>query len=229
MNVNEWGSCPRRNRTHVQNNHDWRCRNRQKFPPQPLHSGRVWCRLPSDYRYPHCNQGLEFNSKLVQVDQNFRVRLQIWDTAGQESFRAIVRSFYRNSAAIVLVYSIIKYILSNIVANLSTPSKNGFMNQRKVPQTMLFMSLWALILTWKKKDKSVPNKWNNSWKNKEFRCSSRLQQNQLKMWTKLSMRLPNRSSSWSCRRRTKAEKKEIKWDWKHKNLNLVVSAVELYF
>jgi Ras-related protein Rab-2A len=36
------------------------------------------------------------------------VRLQIWDTAGQETFRSIVKSFYRNSAAILLVYDISK-------------------------------------------------------------------------------------------------------------------------
>jgi Ras-related protein Rab-2A len=34
------------------------------------------------------------------------VKLQIWDTAGQETFRSIVKSFYRNSAAVLLVYNI---------------------------------------------------------------------------------------------------------------------------
>ena len=32
--------------------------------------------------------------------------MQIWDTAGQESFRAITRGFYRNAHAVVLMYDI---------------------------------------------------------------------------------------------------------------------------
>ena len=32
--------------------------------------------------------------------------MQIWDTAGQESFRSIIRIFYKGSHAVVLVYDI---------------------------------------------------------------------------------------------------------------------------
>jgi Ras-related protein Rab-2A len=34
------------------------------------------------------------------------VKLQLWDTAGQETFRSIVKSFYKNSQAVILVYNI---------------------------------------------------------------------------------------------------------------------------
>lgn len=34
------------------------------------------------------------------------VKLQIWDTAGQERFRSVTRSYYRGSAAVLLVYDI---------------------------------------------------------------------------------------------------------------------------
>lgn len=34
--------------------------------------------------------------------------MQIWDTAGQESFRSIIKTFYRSSAAVFLVYNIAK-------------------------------------------------------------------------------------------------------------------------
>ena len=36
--------------------------------------------------------------------------MQIWDTAGMESFRSIIKTFYRSSAAVFLVYNIAKYI-----------------------------------------------------------------------------------------------------------------------
>jgi len=49
---------------------------------------------------------VEFSSKTVRLDDNATVKLQIWDTAGQESFRSIIKSFYRKAAAVFLVYSV---------------------------------------------------------------------------------------------------------------------------
>ncbi|MBS1890015.1 MAG: hypothetical protein JST59_01875 [Actinobacteria bacterium] len=52
--------------------------------------------------------GVEFASKIVKIDETYAIKLQIWDTAGQESFRSIVRNFYRNTSAVFLVYNILK-------------------------------------------------------------------------------------------------------------------------
>eukprot|EP01017_Pseudomicrothorax_dubius_P044843 TRINITY_DN7638_c0_g1_i3.p1 TRINITY_DN7638_c0_g1~~TRINITY_DN7638_c0_g1_i3.p1 ORF type:complete len:213 (-),score=23.43 TRINITY_DN7638_c0_g1_i3:170-808(-) len=49
--------------------------------------------------------GVEFGSKYLQVREK-SLKLQIWDTAGQESFRSITRSYYRGSIGAVLVYDI---------------------------------------------------------------------------------------------------------------------------
>ena len=34
------------------------------------------------------------------------IRVQIWDTAGQEAFKSITRSYYKNSACAMIVYDI---------------------------------------------------------------------------------------------------------------------------
>jgi small GTP-binding protein len=49
--------------------------------------------------------GVEFGSKNVQISEK-EVKLQIWDTAGQENFRSITRSYYRGAAGALLVYDI---------------------------------------------------------------------------------------------------------------------------
>ena len=39
-------------------------------------------------------------------NQIYKIKSQIWDTAGQEAFRSIISSYYRNSAGIILVFDI---------------------------------------------------------------------------------------------------------------------------
>lgn len=49
--------------------------------------------------------GFEFFTFNVQLDNKY-VRLQIWDTCGQEIYRSLISSFYRSSALAMMVYSI---------------------------------------------------------------------------------------------------------------------------
>ena len=49
--------------------------------------------------------GVEFGQFVVRLDGKV-VKLQIWDTAGQESFRSVTRIFYRGANIVFLVYDI---------------------------------------------------------------------------------------------------------------------------
>ena len=48
--------------------------------------------------------GVEFGSYLIRVEDKI-MKMQIWDTAGQESFSAITKIFYRGSHVVMLTYS----------------------------------------------------------------------------------------------------------------------------
>jgi len=49
--------------------------------------------------------GVEFGARMINIESK-PIKLQIWDTAGQESFRSITRSYYRGAAGALLVYDI---------------------------------------------------------------------------------------------------------------------------
>jgi small GTP-binding protein len=49
--------------------------------------------------------GAAFLTKVISTP-NGQVRLQLWDTAGQEKFRSLAPMYYRSSAVAVLVYDI---------------------------------------------------------------------------------------------------------------------------
>lgn len=49
--------------------------------------------------------GIDFRIKTIEVDGK-RVKLQIWDTAGQEQFHSVASSYYRNAHGIMLIYDI---------------------------------------------------------------------------------------------------------------------------
>ena len=49
--------------------------------------------------------GVTFSIKLLQIDGQ-DIKVQIWDTAGQEIFRSITRSYYRDSNCAIIVYDI---------------------------------------------------------------------------------------------------------------------------
>jgi len=73
-----------------------------KSPPTPLTGVGKSCLLLqfTDKRFQPVHDltiGVEFGARMITIDSS-PIKLQIWDTAGQESFRSITRSYYRGAA-----------------------------------------------------------------------------------------------------------------------------------
>ena len=49
--------------------------------------------------------GIDFLEKEVEIDGK-NVMLQVWDTAGQDRFRTLIRPYYRGAAGMVLAYDV---------------------------------------------------------------------------------------------------------------------------
>ena len=49
--------------------------------------------------------GVEFGAKTIEIGKT-KLKLQIWDTAGQDSFKSITRAYYRGAAAALICYDI---------------------------------------------------------------------------------------------------------------------------
>lgn len=70
--------------------------------------------------------GIDFKQKIVNLD-GVPIKLQIWDTAGEERFRTLTTAYYRGAQGIVLVYDVtnldsfnhLSYWLRNIEENAS--------------------------------------------------------------------------------------------------------------
>lgn len=57
-------------------------------------------------------KGVDFQTKIISIDTKkglVKVKLQFWDTGGQERFASIRPMFYRNSLGAVLIYDLTEY------------------------------------------------------------------------------------------------------------------------
>lgn len=50
--------------------------------------------------------GVEFATKTVKTADNKTVKAQIWDTVGQERYRAITNAYYRGAVGALLMYDV---------------------------------------------------------------------------------------------------------------------------
>ena len=53
--------------------------------------------------------GVDFRFKAGTVMDDKKVKLHLWDTAGQECFRSMIEGYYRGAAAAVIVFDITSY------------------------------------------------------------------------------------------------------------------------
>jgi len=52
--------------------------------------------------------GLDYKLKFVQLDSGETIKVQLWDTAGQDRYRTIAKNYYKGSHGILLLYDITK-------------------------------------------------------------------------------------------------------------------------
>ena len=50
--------------------------------------------------------GLDYRLKTLTLKNKKNVKLQIWDTAGQDRFRAITKNYYKGANGIILIYDV---------------------------------------------------------------------------------------------------------------------------
>jgi Ras-related protein Rab-11A len=52
--------------------------------------------------------GVEFASKLIELENKKVIKMQLWDTAGQERYKAITNTYYYRSQGALVVFDITK-------------------------------------------------------------------------------------------------------------------------
>lgn len=52
--------------------------------------------------------GLDYKLKTVKLDTGKTIKVQLWDTAGQDKYRTIAKNYYKGSHGILLLYDITK-------------------------------------------------------------------------------------------------------------------------
>ena len=50
--------------------------------------------------------GLDYRLKSMKLKSGKNIKLQMWDTAGQDRFRAITKNYYKGSHGIILIYDV---------------------------------------------------------------------------------------------------------------------------
>ena len=85
--------------------------------------------------------GVDFKIKTLDVDGK-RVRLQVWDTAGQCRFQNIVKTYFQGSSGILFVnFTLFRYIQS-LIDNLLKISHSGWVRLMRVQRKTNKLDSW---------------------------------------------------------------------------------------
>ena len=63
--------------------------------------------INKQFANPSATLGIEYHTYIISLNE-FKIRMQIWDTAGQEKFNSLVKSYYQNTEVGIFLYSIDK-------------------------------------------------------------------------------------------------------------------------
>ena len=73
-----------------------------------------------------CTINADFKIKSIALDQNSSAQITIWDTCGQERYRAMTRQYFKDAHGIILIYDIAdKRSFSNLSIWLEEIKKNN--------------------------------------------------------------------------------------------------------
>jgi len=50
--------------------------------------------------------GVDYSAKTMIINNNVMIKCQIWDTAGQENFAPLIKTYYREVGGIILMYDV---------------------------------------------------------------------------------------------------------------------------
>ena len=75
--------------------------------------------------------GLDYRLKMLNLD-NKLIKMQIWDTAGQDRFRAIIKNYYKGSHGIILMFDLTSQDSFNNIKNWLVQIKDNTNEKIKI-------------------------------------------------------------------------------------------------
>ena len=84
---------------------------------------KIWKYVDGSFSLNHViTVGVECRNKKIIIN-NLEIKLQIWDTSGQEIYRSVTKSIYRNSDALIFVFDITNENSFNHIKDWMTDSE----------------------------------------------------------------------------------------------------------
>ena len=68
--------------------------------------------------------GIDYMDKLVEY-KNYKIKLQIWDTSGEEKYRSITKNFYKNADGLFVIFDLTNEDSFNHVKNWINEAKDN--------------------------------------------------------------------------------------------------------